>query len=169
MGFVIALAAIIQNMAVSLGVGGSTIAVLNYFKALADDVIEDSERNFMDITYWVLRVAMVLILLSALVLGYQDYVQSGFSYFTPFVVATWSILIILYLNAFLMSTHSITSALGPAVQAASWYTLGTIYALVPLGLAGFTYLQFFVGYLASMLFAISLINGVMAHLKSKHS
>jgi hypothetical protein len=59
---------IIQSIGISLGVGSSTLAVLNFFHAIADGTISEEERNFMGITYIVLRVAMGIILISSIAL-----------------------------------------------------------------------------------------------------
>jgi hypothetical protein len=54
------------------------------------------------------------------------------------------------------------SNFGPALQAGSWYTLGTLAALVPLGLTGFNITEFFMVYVTWLVLAVSIVNGVMA-------
>ena len=165
MGFVEVLTAILQNLFVSFGMGASTVAFFNFFKAIADGVIDEWEHNFMDIAYYVLRTAMVGIFATLLILGFIDYEAYGFSYFSPFILAVWTTLIILYLNAFLMTLHVMPSTFGPAIQVASWYTLGMMFALVPLGLTNFTYLQYAISYLCAILIAVAIANATMAYLR----
>ncbi len=66
-----------------------------------------------------------------------------------------------------MTLRLMPSTFGPALQAGSWYTLGTLAALVPLGLTTFTLTEFFLGYITWLILAIAIVNGVMAILKHK--
>lgn len=161
------LIAIIQSTAISLGMGGSTFAILNFFAAIADGVIDESERNLMGIVYIVLRIVMVLILITTATLTINGYLTEGVSYFTGYIGAVWTLVAILYLNAILMTAKIMPSTIGPALQASSWYTLGVLAALQSLRLTDFTYIQFLLFYAAAVIFAISLVNGVMAYLKSR--
>lgn len=167
MGALIALAAVLQSIGTSLGVGGSTLAIINFFVAIADGKIDESERNMMGVVYVVLRVAMGIILLTTMFIGIQQYTLLGSTYFTPFIIAYWVTVIILYTNAILMTMHIMPSTFGPAIQASTWYTLGTITALVPLGLTKFSLLQFVISYLCAVALAVAIVNGMMAHLKKK--
>ncbi len=64
MDVIFILVAILQSIGISLGVGSSTIAIVNFFVAIADGKIEPTERKMMQVTYVILRVAMVTILLT---------------------------------------------------------------------------------------------------------
>lgn len=160
-------ASIIQSIGISLGVGSSTLAVLNFFHAIADGTISEEERNFMGITYIVLRVAMGIILISSIALMLIGSSLSGESYFTSYVAAQAILTCVLFVNAFLMTVHIMPSTFGPAIQASSWYSLGFMLALVPHGLVNFNFLAFLFAYATLIFFAISLINAVMAYLKDK--
>jgi len=59
------------------------------------------------------------------------------------------------------------STFGPALQAGSWYTLGTLAPLQLLGLTDFTLAQFLMAYVTWLILAVGIVNGVMAILKSK--
>lgn len=154
-------------MGISLGVGASTIAILNFFIAIKDGKIEETERAFMGITYKVLRVSMVIILFSAATLAYLGASNLGAFYFDNYVIAQFVVIGALYMNAILMTLHVMPSTFGPAIQASSWYTLGFLSAFYSLGLIDFTMTTFLVGYLAIFALALILINGIMSHLKSK--
>lgn len=135
--------------------------------AIRDGVIDESERNLMGITYIVLRVAMVLILLTTLLLALPTYFEAGTAYFTPLTMSIWTLLLVLYLNAFLMTKHIMPSTFGPAIQAATWYSLGIIGALISIGQSDFTFLNFVLSYATAIALAVAVVNGEMARLKAK--
>jgi hypothetical protein len=145
---IIILVAIVQSFAISLGVGSSTLAVINFFVAINDGKIDETERRMMGVTYITLRVAMVVILLtSSIILGYNtEYL--GLEAMTLYVIVQFILIFVLYGNALLMTMRIMPSTFGPAIQAGSWYSLGTLAALVPLGLTNFTFTQFILSYVA---------------------
>ncbi len=158
---------VLQGTAISLGMGGSTFAILNFFAAIADGVISEEERNLMGIVYTVLRIVMVVILITAAALAIDGYLTSEKAYFTPYILAIWTLIIVLYSNAFLMTKRIMPSTIGPALQASTWYTLGIFGAFYSLRLTDFTYMQFILSYFAFIIFAVALVNGVMAYLKEQ--
>jgi len=162
MVFIITLTSIIQALATSLGVGSSTLAIVNFFVAIADGKIEPDERRMMGVVYIVLRIAMLLILATTLALFMHTYVAYWVPAITTFHIAQLLVLAVLFINALLMTIHLMPSTFGPALQAGSWYTLGVLAALSGLDLVDFTLLQFSLGYLTALISAIGLVNGVMA-------
>lgn len=162
------LSVIALSFSISLGVGSSTIAVLNFFRAIADGSIDESERRMMGVTYIVLRIAMMAILLMYLVQLMYGYAGvPGNFYGNTTSVAVGFLIFILYSNAILMTYRIMPSTFGPAIQASSWYTLGVVAALVPLGITTFTALVFFLGYICTLLLVTSVINLEMFRLKHK--
>lgn len=157
----ITLASIIQSFSISLGVGSSTLAILNFFSAIADGIIEPSERRMMGIVYIVLRIAMVLILGSTMYLLATQFADGSIFSLSAFAWGQLTVIGVLYINAILMTLHVVPTALGPSIQAGSWYTLGTLSALVPLGIVNFTFIQFLLGYLTWVLLATIIVNGTM--------
>jgi hypothetical protein len=159
--------ALIFSMATSLGVGASTLAVLNFFVAIADGKIDETERHMMGVVYFVLRVAMILLFFTlAFMTGYTTN-RLGVDAFTPLVYAQWVTLTVLYVNAILMTLRLMPSTFGPAIQAGSWYTLGFLGALAGLQITVFSFGQFLLGYSALILLATTVINAVMAYLKAR--
>ena len=152
---------------ISLGVGASTLAVLNFFHAIKDGKIDETERDFMGVTYTVLRVAMGIILFCAAVLAIMGYNTIGADYFTGYVAAQSLLVAILFVNSYLMTIRLMPSTFGPAIQASSWYSLGVLSALLPFGITQFNIFLFLFIYGTFLFFAISLINSVMAYLKEK--
>ena len=167
MDIIVLLANILQNLAISLGVGCSTLAILNFFVAIADGKIDETERNMMGIVYTVLRVAMILIFITTAIIFSNSTIVNGFSSITIYLYAQILLTYVLFANSILMTRHLMPSAIGPALQASSWYSLGLISTLAAVGLQAFTLTQFLLGYLAVFLLAVSLVNGTMAYLKSK--
>lgn len=168
MEVIFVLSSILLSIAVSLGVGGSTIAIINFFVAINDGSIEPTERRMMGVTYWVLRVAMVLIALMLVTHYMMGYV--GFA--TPYYATTHAIALaitatILYLNAIAMTYRLMPSTFGPALQASSWYTTGVLLALIPLGITSFTILVFIIAYVATFVLFLGIVNGVMGWLKHR--
>jgi hypothetical protein len=168
MEFFILLTAVLFTMASSLGVGSSTIAILNFFVAIRDGVIDPTERAMMSIVYVVLRVAMIALFLTLSILTASAFYHSGSAALTSTLIIQWAALGVLYLNAILMTLRIMPSKFGPAIQASSWYTLGLVTTLASLGItmsvAGYTCF-----YLTLMATATILINGVMQYLKKKQA
>lgn len=157
---------IFQNIAVSLGVGCSTVAIMQFFVAIKNGKIEDVEKKLMAVVYLVLRVAMGVVLLTTIIQASLIYFVAGsLAFISPFLVAVWVMIVVLFANAIGMTKHWIPSTLGPAIQAGTWYTLGILFALIPLGLIGFGYLQFILAYAGIIFLALALVNATMAHMK----
>ncbi len=154
---------IVQAISISLGVGSATIAILNFFQAIKDGMIDPAERSFLGITYIVLRVAMIMILLTTISLAMFGYYQTGSDYITSYVIAQISLILILFVNATLMTLHIVPKALGPAIQASSWYSLGFILALAQQGLGGFTFTTFTLLYVGLIIVATFIIGAIMQY------
>lgn len=157
---------ILQTMAIALGVGSSTLAIVNFFVAIADGKIDETERRMMGVVYVILRVAMVAILVTSVLLAAYEWSRSQVG-LSAFSISQLLTLLVLFLNGLLMTAHLVPSTIGPAIQAGSWYTLGVLVALQILGLTGFSICQFLLLYLAWIVLAIVIVNGVMAVLKAK--
>lgn len=155
------LIAILQSFSISLGVGSSTLAIANFFVAIADGGISPDERRMMGVVYIVLRISMILILITTLCLLAAQY-SAGTLYLVPYNIAQLCVIGALFLNAMLMTAHLIPSNFGPAIQAGNWYTLGTLAALVPLSMTTFSLMHFFLAYVTWIVLAISIVNGIMA-------
>ncbi len=160
---IITIATIIQIIAISLGVGSSTLAVINFFTAIRDGTIDSVERRMMGVTYLVLRVAMGLILATTLVIMLFGVQVTGYAYFTPYFIAQGILVAVLFANAALMTARIMPSSIGPVIQAGSWYLLGFGMALHSLGLADFSLPVFLIAYAGELFFAYLVINGVMLY------
>jgi hypothetical protein len=158
---------VIQSMGISLGVGASTLAVTLFFLAIRDGQISSDERSYLGVVYFVLRVAMAIILSAAILLAVLGFVAHGESFFTGYTTAQTVLITILFVNAFLMTLHIIPSTLGPAIQAASWYGLGFLASLYAHGIKEVNLFIFFFAYLTLVFFALSFINAMMVYLNEQ--
>ena len=159
-------ASLLLSFAVSLGVGSSTIAVINFFAAIADGTIDPAERRMMGVTYIVLRVSMVVIALALLahyMIGYLGVTTPYYA--TTHAAAMGLVTAVLYLNAMAMTYRLMPSTFGPAIQASSWYTIGVLVALIPLSVTHFSFVLFAVAYLTTFALFLGLINGIMGLLR----
>lgn len=162
------LIAVLQSFSISLGVGSSTLAITNFFAAIADGTIDETERRMMGIVYVVLRIAMMGILIT---MAAQVVLQwyAGTLLFTGPLLAQGLIVAMLFLNAILMTKHVVPSTIGPGLQAGSWYALGALQAMALQGItvAAPYFITFLLAYIAWVVLAIGIVNGVMAVLKSR--
>jgi len=161
------LIAVLQSISVSLGVGSSTLAITNFFVAIADGTIDAQERRMMGVVYIVLRVAMVLILITTVALVAISTTTTPYQELPAATYAQLLVIFVLFANALLMTAHIMSSTLGPAFQAGSWYTLGVIIALQGLGVTSYSFFQFLLCYIAALFLAVGIVNGVMAILKAR--
>lgn len=139
----------------ALGVGSSTLAIASFLTALKDGQIEKSERQMLGVIYTALRVAMMMIFLSlgALTVLYPGSIQSA--------VYLWILLGILTLNSILMTKHWISYKLGPALQAATWYTLGFKLTIEAFSLLPVTWVVFTSLYVVDIVIAVLAVNALL--------
>ncbi len=141
----------INGMAISLGVGGSTFALIFHFMGMRSTVAHDVGRPYQKVVYVVLRVAMVLIFVTeATKISLYLYTGTPLKVLLGVSVLTflWTVIAVLFINPVLMTFHLMSNKLGPAIQAASWYTLGT---LVSLQNITYAYLPLVLTYLGGIL------------------
>lgn len=164
MELIFILVATLQLMGVSLGVGSSTLAVTNFFYAIWDGTIDPKERAMMGVVYIVLRVAMGVILITTIVRYLLVEGGGGLSQPVSYQYIVWVLILVLYVNAILMTYCRMPISLGPAFQASSWYTLGITTALLASGVVlSFThYLLFYAGMIIA---ALVFLNSLMRYCK----
>ncbi|MFT7644380.1 MAG: hypothetical protein ACI9BF_000023 [Candidatus Paceibacteria bacterium] len=163
----ITLVAILQPFSISLGVGSSTLAIVNFFVTIADGAIDETERRMMGVVYVVLRVATLMILLTTGALVSIEFTNGGIVGFSTIIYAQLLTLIMLFVNASLMTARVMPSTYGPALQAGSWYTLGTLSALQIVGIVNFSFLNFLFGYITWLILAVAIVNGIMSVLAAR--
>ena len=161
------LVAIFQSFSISLGVGSSTLAIVNFFAAIADGTIDETERRMMGIVYVVLRIAMVAILVTTTFLVAPVMMAEGLTGLSTIAIGQGIAILVLFVNAMLMTARLVPSTIGPGLQAGSWYTLGTLIALQAQDVTDFSVLHFTLAYISWLVLAVGIVNAVMAVLKSK--
>jgi hypothetical protein len=150
-------AGILQSIFISLGVGSSTLAILNFFSAISDGNIDPTERRMMGIVYFILRVSMVGILFTTVTLLAPAIAEGG-SQLANVSIAQLIIIAVLFANSALMTMRKMPAKYGPGIQAGSWYTLGIIAALQLQGMENFAITDFVIGHVLVMLIAIVGVN-----------
>jgi len=149
------------NTAVSLGVGGSSIVIASFLVALADGKIDQPERALLGVIYVTLRVAM------ASILAMLVYIALVAPDILPSILYFGIMVAVLYLNAILMTKHWISSKLGPALQAATWYTLGFVTVIDAFTLYEVSLAFFLTLYLVDIVIAVAAVNGIMLYLTQR--
>lgn len=142
--------------AIALGVGGSTLAITSFFYAIADKQIDPGERRIMGANYLLLRISMVWIAILTLLIQFlfPDFFGSAVWYM-------WLLIVVLYCNAILMTIKVMPSKFGPAIQAATWYTLGFIANIHILDLFSITPGNFVLLYAIDIITALVLVNALI--------
>lgn len=105
-----------------LGVGGATFAEIFYVKAMQDGVIDPMEGAWMKVIYRVLRIGLVLAVLSGFgfLLLYRLTGEEE-KLLDPKLWAKMTIIIILLVNAILLTARKIPFWLGSSLSFTSWY------------------------------------------------
>ena len=153
---------LIHSNTIGLGVGASTIAIAGFLTAIGDGTFDPSEKRIMGVVYFTLRVAMGTILVSSGLVYLMDP-----QYFQEFTSPMWILIAVLFINAVLMTKHWISGKFGPAIQAATWYTLGFLVTIYIFGFATVDMTYFAVFYAAALVVGIVIVNGCMVYLKNR--
>lgn len=159
---------LLLSVAVSLGVGCSTVAITQFLVALKDGQVDQSERRMLGVVYILLRVAMGLILATLIVqAGIIYYITGSLLFISPFFMALYTAVAVLYVNAVAMTMHWVPMRIAPAIQATSWYTLGVLMAMVSLNLIDFPYMEFLLVYVGTGILVAACLNLVIRKLSPK--
>lgn len=164
MELIFSLAVVFHASAIGLGVGSSSLAISSFLVAIFDGKIDESERRMLGVIYWALRIAMLSIVLTTVFIHLYDPL-----FFGTAGLFIWILVGVLFGNAVAMTKKWVSSKIGPAVQAATWYTLGFIvtihiFDLMPLDFATFAML-----YVADIILFLVLVNGYLQYLKKRNS
>lgn len=145
------------KLGITLGVGSSTFALTFYFAALRDGKIDESERRFLHIVYFILRIGMTLIATGlALSLLGEPILEHPQTY-----LFAWILLGIITLNAIGMTLRFMPMKYGPVIAGGSWYSLFFLTSL-PAHLAA---PEFLVGiYIVFLVFVYLLIQTLKKYL-----
>ena len=141
---------------VSLGLGGSFIAEAQIGRALRDKQVGEDERSLMHANYFLIRVGLALVVLSGIGLVWWHLSQGNNWVLTSEKLwAKETMVVIILLNAFLMTKRLIPLSVGAAVSFTSWLgaaTLG-VWRNVP-----FSFWEIMLGYAVAVVFFMYLLN-----------
>ena len=106
----------------ALGVGGATFAEVFLLKSLRDGKVDETEGGFLRLTYWALRLGMIILVLS----GFGFFLLYRFEsdtdhLYEPALWAKMTIVLVILINALLLETRKIPLWLGSALSLTSWY------------------------------------------------
>ncbi len=113
---------IAKHIGLTFAIGSSTYAMVFYYAALWDGKIDDSEKHFMHIVYFILRIGLVILISWEIFVMVYSYIGANEAYFKDAV--NWfriALLGVIVCNAFLMTKHRMPMWLGPAIAGGSWY------------------------------------------------
>lgn len=144
-----------------LGVGGATIAEVNIMTALKDGKVDKSEGALMHANYKMIRVGTAIVLISGILMIWWLYNSGAESILMD--QKLWfkdTLLILIILNAFLISKRLVPLWLGAAISFTSWWT-ATI-----LGLwkdQPYNYLELAIGFVI----AVFVVAGILELIRKK--
>ena len=135
---------IIFAIGLTLGVGSSTFALTNFIVALQDGVIDDSEKRLMKVVYVILRIGMGLLAFGLIV----PILLYGIEIVDTQYLMAILLLVIITVNAILMTKRTMPMQYGPVLAGGSWYSLFLLTELpfygVALPVLAFYYVAFVV-------------------------
>lgn len=106
-----------------LGAGGATFAEFQLREAARDGTVNRTEGKLLALTYWLIRVGLILIVFSGF--GFFLYLRLqphlAFVLYEPRMWAKLTITAVLVINAFLLQVHRLPTWLGAAVSLTGWY------------------------------------------------
>jgi len=148
-----------------LGVGGATFAEVFLIKSLRDGEMDPHESSTLRTVYWVIRIGLALAVLSGFGFLLQYRLEGHASYL--FNEALWAktvIVLIIAINAWLLTARRIPMWLGSALSFTSWYAALIIGFLIgPVDYGFFELLGYYVvavGIVAVILFIVRRLVGV---------
>ena len=139
-----AILSILREIGLTLAVGSSTFAIIFYFKAISDNVIDETERSFLHIVYFVLRIGLIILVITEAAAAVFHIGDAAY-FVDPDFLMRITLLSIIILNAALMQAHLMPMWLGPSLAGGSWYSFFALSVFTPTGLP---YAMLFAAYLA---------------------
>jgi hypothetical protein len=158
---------IVYSLFISMGVGASTLAVVQFFSAVADGEVSPDERRMIGLVYSVLRIAMLGILAIISIEVLLMLVAYNLGALTPQFIFTLFLLLVLSVVTILHGSGILPSSVGPTIQVSTWYTLGIAHSLERFGYSDFNVTQFIFIFLLIALLIAAFINVVLWVLHKK--
>lgn len=106
-----------------LGTGGATLAEFQLRQAARDGKVNPSEGAMLSLTYWLIRIGLIMIVFSGF--GFFLYLRLqphlSFVLYEPRMWAKLTLTGMLVINAFLLQTRRIPVWIGAALSLTGWY------------------------------------------------
>ncbi|OGG54626.1 hypothetical protein A3D62_00605 [Candidatus Kaiserbacteria bacterium RIFCSPHIGHO2_02_FULL_49_11] len=146
-----------------LGVGAATFAEIHYTLFNRDDVIDEKEGSVLRVTYFVMRLGLLLLVVSGFsFLLYYRITETRLEVLhSPQFWAKMSVVMILVLNAILLQARRMPMRWGAAISLTSWYT-----ALI-LGagrIEGVSYVGVMLTYAVAVIVVMFVLGRIRAHI-----
>ena len=155
------------QIGLTLAVGSSTFALIFYFKAIADNVIDATERSFLHTVYFVLRIGLVILIVSEVFSALANI--SNPAYFAdPDFLMRITLLAVIIGNASLMQFHAMPMWLGPALAGGSWYSYFALSVFSPTGLPYAMLISFYLAFVALSVLGLHTIEGMVRKRPNGH-
>jgi hypothetical protein len=160
MTLLLALVIVAQSLSLSLGVGAATLALLHFFSAIKDGVVDDTERRMIGLSHQVLKVVLTLLLGTSVYLVAGEYNARGLLGLSEETYFFLTLLFILFGLQLLMNARLVSTTLGPALQVGTWWALAT-FAVLPLEYVASTYWVLLFSYLTWLILAVGVVNALL--------
>jgi len=140
-----------------LGVGGATLAEVFYISAVKDGGVDASEKRLMHANYTMIRVGTLLVALSgfALVLWWYFIANNPWPLESGKVWVKNIILLVIVVNAILLSRRLVPFWLGASLSFTSWWGAALLGVWKNIS---YSFTEILIGYIAAI-FIIALILG----------
>lgn len=114
-----------------LGVGGATFVEIFLNKSLRDGEVDPMENSFLQTTFLVVRVGLIISLISGFgFLLLYKFTGQTFRLYDPVLWAKLTVIIIIAVNAVLLQMHKISLWWGSAFSLVSWYAAAILGVLL---------------------------------------
>ncbi|MBX9906415.1 hypothetical protein K2X96_00785 [Patescibacteria group bacterium] len=123
MEYIFMIVPVVYKLALTLGIGSSTFALIFFIQSKQDGIVDETERRFLRTVITVMRVGMVGIVASLLFYTYAFWNSAVNLFADPIFLMESTIMTVIILNAILMQFRVMPMWLGPAIAGASWYSL----------------------------------------------
>jgi hypothetical protein len=140
---------IVHIVGTILGVGGATLAEVLYLASLKDGTVDSDEKHMMHANYWMIRVGLAIAVLSgiALVWWWVSIGGNRWPLESPKVWFKDLLVLVIIVNAVLLSRRLIPMWLGASLSFTSWWgaTILGMWKMIP-----YSFIQISIAYLIAV-------------------
>ncbi len=129
-----AIAYIVQQLGVALGIGAETVFLAVFLIMMRDDgVVDDQEKRFAKSIHHVLLTAIFFIILSGAAIIATQYLSTGSisSMLQPVVLFKWALIGVVFLFALFSRGASLVAGIFEGIAGTTWYALFLVHIIAP--------------------------------------